>query len=132
MLCFFCEKPEEEKKKLHKVQTFRLDAKVRKAAIDTDNTILYAKLQNGDMCAQDAVYHTDCLCQLYRDAQQSRIGSDANENDRRMHGPAFSNLISFIDATAQSAEADTIPLFKLADLTRHYSDSLEKYGIKDY
>ena len=50
-LCFFCEKPEEKRKKLHEVRTFRLDAKVRRAAIDTGNTILNSKMQNGDTCA---------------------------------------------------------------------------------
>ena len=97
--------------------------------IDTDNTILSAKLQGGDMCAQDAVYHTDCFVNY---TEIGRIGSDPNENDRRMHGLAFSKVISFIDEIAQSTEADTIPLFELPDLTRYYSDSLEKHGIKEY
>ena len=47
---FFCEKPEEGKRTLHKAQTYRLDAKVRRAAKETNSSILYAKLENGDVC----------------------------------------------------------------------------------
>lgn len=48
--CFFCNDPADERP-LHKVTIFKLDARVRQAAKDTNNTILYSKLQNGDMCA---------------------------------------------------------------------------------
>ena len=42
--CFFCEEPAADGQTLHKVTTFKLDARVRRAAKDTDNTnntILY-------------------------------------------------------------------------------------------
>ena len=57
------------------VHTIRVDARVRQAAIDANNPIPYAKLQNGDMSPQDPLYHADCLCGLYREAQQTRFGS---------------------------------------------------------
>ena len=38
--CFFCEGPAKEVKTLHKVTTFKLDARVRRAAKDTNNTEL--------------------------------------------------------------------------------------------
>ena len=131
-MSFFCEKPEEKRKKLHEVRTFRLDAKVRRDAIDTGNTILYSKMQNGDMCAQNAEYHTECLCKLYRDAENSRIGTGANDNDRKLHGLALSRVISFIDETMRSMDPETIPLFKLADIARYYSEYLQKCGIENY
>ena len=56
---------------------------------DTNNTILYSKLQNGDMCAQDAVYYSECICKLYRDANKVRFGADTNEENRKLHGLAL-------------------------------------------
>ena len=73
------------------------------------------------MCAQDALYHADCLCQLYRDAQKSRIGKEVNENDRKLHGLAFFKVISYIDEALQTSDDETIPIFKLSDLTKYYS-----------
>ena len=72
--CFFCEEIESVGRKLHKAITFQLDARVRKAAKDTNNTIFYAKIQTRDLVAQDAKYHSECLCKLHREANNSRIG----------------------------------------------------------
>ena len=89
-------------------------------------------MQNGDMCAEDAEYRTECLCKLYRDAENSRIETGANDNDRKLHGLALSRVISFIDETMRSMDPETIPLFKLADIAKYYSGYLQKYGIEDY
>ena len=129
-LCFFCDETSKEGKPLHKVTTFKLDARVRRAAKDTNNTILYSKLQNGDMCAQDAVYHSECICKLYRDANKVRFGADTNEENRKLHGLAFSKVISFINEKLYSSK-EVIPVFKLADLTKYYSQCLEELGMKD-
>lgn len=129
--CFFCEKPEEKKRKLHKAQTYRLDAKVRRAAKDTNASILYAKLENGDMCAQDALYHSDCLCKLYREATRARMGEDINDNDRKLHGLAFSKVLSYIDETLLASN-ECIPVFKLAELSKYYSECIQELGIDNY
>ena len=113
------------------MHTFKLDAKVRAAAKDTDNTVLYAKLQNGDMVAQDALYHSDCLCQLYRDASKARIGEDVDHEKRKLHGLAFAKVISFIDEMLLESE-EIIPVFKLADLIKFYTKNLNEVGITDH
>ena len=129
--CFFCEEIEKEWKPLHKVTTFQLDARVRSAAKDTNNTALYSKLQNGDLCAQDALYHSECLCKLYRDANNSRIGAVTNDRNRKYHGLAFSKVLAFIDEMLLSSE-DVIPVFKLVDLVKYYSECLHELGISDH
>ena len=131
-VCFFCNEPKGENRPLRLAMTFSLDARVRQAAIDSNNVILYAKLQNGDMCAQDAVYHADCLCKLYREAQRQRLGDVSDHKSQQLHGLAFSKVISFIDEVVQTTEDDNIPLFKLADLSKYYTQILESYGITDY
>ena len=111
--------------------TFKLDARVRSAAKDTDNTLLYAKLQNGDMCAQVALYHSECLCQLYREANNARIGADVQDKNRKCHGLAFAEVISFIDENLLTQE-EVIPVFKLSDLKKYYTECLHEMGVKDY
>ena len=130
-LCFFCNEGSKDGKPLHKVTTFKLDSRVRRAAKDTNNTLLYSKLQNGDMCAQDALYHSECICKLYRDAHKARFGTETSEKERKLHGLAFSKVISFIDEQMYSTE-EIIPVFKLADLTNYYSKCLEELGIKNH
>ena len=80
------------------------------------------------MCAQDAVYHSDCLCQLYRDATRARMGDNVNDNDRKLHGIALSRILSYIDET-RLATSETIPVFKLAELSKYYAERLEELGI---
>ena len=95
-LCFFCETEAKNGKPLHKVTIFKLDSRVRRAAKDTNNTLLYSKPQNGDTYAQDALYHSDCICNLYKDAHKVRFAIETNEKERKLHGLAFSKVISFI------------------------------------
>ena len=88
--CFFCNETTLEGMPLHKVMTFNLDSRVRQAAKDTNNRVLYAKLQKGDMCAQDALYHATCLCKLYREANKAKFGAKMDEIKRNCHDLAFS------------------------------------------
>ena len=68
-VCFFCDNTAStEKGSLHLVQSFRLDQRVRRCANVLEDSYLHAKLQNGDIIAQDAMYHKVCLSNLYRSA----------------------------------------------------------------
>ena len=82
------------------------------------------------MCAQDALYHKECICKLYRDANKARFGMELNEEDRMLQGLAFSKVVSFIDEKLFSS--GEIPVFKLVDLIKYYSQCLEELGIKDH
>ena len=50
---------------LHRVHTFQLDQNFRLCAHLLNNCNLHAKLQQGDMVAQDARYHDNYLIELY-------------------------------------------------------------------
>ena len=58
---FFCELSKDGDENLfHPVQSFRLDEWVSKCAQILNDIVLHAKLQNGDMIAQDAVFRGPC------------------------------------------------------------------------
>ena len=59
--CFFCV---EEGGNLHKASTFKLHNRVLCYAKLLEDTELLGKLSEGDMMAQDALYHSDCLIKL--------------------------------------------------------------------
>ena len=67
-LCFLCEQPSNETYPLHRVHTFPLDQRVRRRAHLLNNCNLDTKLQQIDMIAQYAMYHDNCLIELYRTA----------------------------------------------------------------
>ena len=49
---------------LHEASTFQLDECIRKCALKLEDKPLLAKLSTGDMTAQEAKYHTQCLVAL--------------------------------------------------------------------
>ena len=74
------------------------------------------------------MYHSECLCKLYREANNSRIGKDTNERNHQYHGIAFAKVLAFIDEHVFSSE-DVIPVFKLSSLISYYSQCLNELGI---
>ena len=59
LTCYFCGKTEDDKNSLHLVTSFRLDNRVRKCAKILNKSVLYARLQQGDMIAQDV--YSNCI-----------------------------------------------------------------------
>ena len=56
LLCFFCGKGKPQN--VHRASTFKLDKKVRECTMTLQDFDLLAKLSEGDMTAQDAMYHS--------------------------------------------------------------------------
>ena len=50
------------------------------------------------------------------------------DEERQIHGIAFSEIVSFIEETYNSCN-DVLPLFKLSDLSKMYSRTLESLGL---
>ena len=69
--CFFCSKPASAGKSISKASTSGMDIKVRQCAIKLKDKQLLAKLSSGDLIAQDAQYHVQCLASLYNRARDS-------------------------------------------------------------
>ena len=113
---------------LHLVQSFHLHQRVRKCANILKDSSLYAKLQNGDLKAQDAVYHRVCLNKLYKTAFSLQLDGHFKDRERKLHGIAFGEVVSFIEEIVMNA-TKKIPTFKLSDLIKLYDTHLKDLGI---
>ena len=129
LTCFFCNLPStSEKDALHLVQSFRLDQRVRRCANILQDSFLHAKLQNGDMITQDAMYHKACLSNFYRKASAKRLEGHYTDEMRKLPGIAFGQVVEFIEETVTNATQE-IPLFKLSDLVKLYNAQLKEFGV---
>ena len=126
--CFLCDEPGNEKNPLRLVQSFRLDPRVRRCAHILNDSLLYAKLRGGDLIAQDVKYHRYCLTKLYRKASNNQLEGYFTNDERKLHYTAFGRVISFVEEALLNA-TDTIPVFKLSDLIKHYKSSLQDLGL---
>lgn len=128
-ICFFCnESSTAEKGPLHLVQSYRLDQRVRRCANILEDSLLHAKLQNGDMIAQDAAYHKACLSNVYRSASNKQLGGNFSKEQRKLCGIAFGEVVAFMEETLLTS-TDEIPTFKLSDLIKLYNTHLSDLGV---
>ena len=93
-----------------------------------NDSLLHVKLQGGDLIAQHAKYHHYCLTNLYRKASNIQIEGHFTNDRRKLHSIALGRVISFIDEALLNA-TNTIPVFKLSDLIKHYNSSLQDLGL---
>ena len=83
-VCFFCDNTAStEIGPLHLVQSFRLDQRVRRCVNVLEGSYLHAKLQNGDLIAQDAMYHKVWLSNLYRSASYKQLDGNFSDYERK-------------------------------------------------
>ena len=123
--CFFCDKIETSKDKLHNASTFKMDNRVRTCALQLQDESLLAKLSAGDMVAQDAVYHSSCLVALYNKAD--RLSKDIDyESPSVIHGIALAELVSYIEDARMDPEIAQV--FKMSDLTDLYTTRIRQLG----
>ena len=127
--CFFCGKLASPGKSLCKVATLELDFKVRQSANILQDEQLLAKLSSGDLIAQDAQYHIQCLASLYNRARdcESRKCHELDVDDVN-HGIAFAELVSYMEETCK--DEVIAPVFKLKDLTVLYGKRLNQLGTE--
>ena len=128
-VCFFCEQPSNEMYPLHLVHTFQLYQRVRKCAHLLDDARLHANLEQGDMIAQDAMYHSKCITELYRRANTRQLEGHYTDPERQLHGIALSEIASFIEESSIDC-GQNIPVFKLSDLNKMYVEILESLRLK--
>lgn len=93
--CFFCDKSASSSACLHSASTYDIDRKVRKCALELEDTSLLSKLAPGDMIALEAKYHGRCLVALYNRARKARA-THVNEDHANLHGIAFAELVAYM------------------------------------
>lgn len=70
--CFFCGKPAPDGGSLCTASTFGVDVHVRQCALKLQDKRLLAKLSAGDLIAQDAQYHVQCLVSLLQQSKENK------------------------------------------------------------
>ena len=93
-----------------------------------EDSYLHAKLQNGDLIAQDAMYHKVCLSNLYRSASYKQLEGNFSDYERKLQGIAFGEVVAFIEESLM-ASTEQIPAFKLSDLIKLYVARLSTLGV---
>ena len=94
-LCFFCGKGKPQN--LRRASTFKLDKKVRECAMTLQDFDLLAKLSEGDMIAQDAMYHPLCLLVFFKKAKSVNDHSaPIVDEEKELHGMVLADLVAFI------------------------------------
>ena len=68
---------------------YDIDRKVRKCALQLEDTFLPSKLAPGDMIALEAKYHGRCLVELYNRARKARATHVGSEDHDDFHSIAF-------------------------------------------
>jgi len=127
--CFFCGETSGSVR-LYEAATFQLDSRVRSCARILGDMDLLTKLNAGDMVAQDAKYHRNCLVNLYNRVRKNKKMSGKSSNDEQaIEGLAFAQLVVFIEEALTDNE--TAPVFKLAELAQLYASRMEQMlGVK--
>jgi hypothetical protein len=126
-VCFFCGQSAVVDV-LHNASTFGLDTRVRQCALALQDKPLLAKLSSGDLIAQEAKYHVQCLASLYNRSRDTKE-QESNADDVN-HGIAFAGLVSYIEEMRM--DNLVAPVLKLTDLVNLYSDRLEQLGTHVY
>ena len=125
--CFFCGQPSSSVKPLRLAATKGLNEKVHQCALKLQDNELLAKLSKGDLIAQDAQYHIQCLVSLYNSARAKEAKPSSDSDMYTMNeGIVFAELVSYIEDCC--LDSTTAPVFKLADLVNMYSTRLIQLG----
>ncbi len=125
--CFFWDKQAYAGESLSKASTFGIDVNVQQCALKLEDKQLLAKLSAGDLIAQDAQYHPQCLVSLYNRARETKL-SEKTDADAINHGIALAELVSYIEDV--SLDNLVAPVFKLTDLANLYGTRLQQLGTK--
>ena len=81
---------------------------------------LLTKLNAGDMIAQEAKYHRNCLLNLYNRTRKSKeMASKGTDDEHAIEGLAFAELVVCIEEALMDNE--TVPVLKLTDLAQMYT-----------
>ena len=75
-----------------------MDSNVRDCAAIIEDTELLGRLSAGDMVAQDAKYHKNCLSVLHNRVRKAEFeGPEYKAKEREVSGTVFSELVLYIE-----------------------------------
>ena len=121
--CFFCDQPGTLAVDLHQVMTEDVDQKMSNYIHLLGDEKLLTELGTGDLIAQDAVYHKQCMVKFTKQAEKHLAKDENQSSDERL----VSYLSQHID---EQLSAKDFGIIKLSDICKMYSSKLHKYGIE--
>ncbi len=124
--CFFCGEGSKASAKLHMFSTIEADEKVRISALAVGDVWLSAKLSFGDLPAQDAMYHKNCLTGLYNRVRSVERNKNTSQTEALMHGIALAEVVTFIEEGKNCGKTS----FKMCELVYMYDEKLKQLGGK--
>ena len=84
-VCFFCNKSPTDKENLHDVATLEIEQRIHDGAAVLGRQDLLVKMVIGDLVAQEASYHKNCLSGFHNQVQ-------SNERKMKIGETGFLNL----------------------------------------
>ena len=121
--CFFSDSSDGT---LHKVLIFQLEKHVRKCANILEDNALLGKPSPGDMIALDALYHSTCLLNLYRESNQKKTEVTYDDTVKQIHWQVFSELAQYMEHVGKDEIKNNV--FKLVDLATLYKEWVIELG----
>ncbi|KAK3918979.1 Chromosome-associated kinesin KIF4 [Frankliniella fusca] len=121
-ICFLCSGTESKKNALHRAETKSIHRSVSLCAQILQDEKLLALLSAGDLVAQEAKYHKNCLSALYNQCREvQRTGSTSCAFSESI---AFAELVGYIKGKLESESTEYV--FKIPDLLTMYHKRLSE------
>ena len=108
--------------------TFQPEKRVRKCAKILEDNALLGKLSAQDVIALDAIYHSTCLLNLYRECNQKETEVTYDDTNKKIHGHFLSELAKYMEQVAKDDQKKKNNVFKLVDLPRLYKEMVIELG----
>ena len=90
-----------------------------------DNALL-GELSAGDMTELDAIYHSTCLVNLYREHNQKKTEVTYDDTDKQIHRQGLSELAQYMEQVANDGIKNNA--LKLVNLFRLYKERVIELG----
>ena len=94
-------------------------------ATKMNDSVILAKLSQGDMIAMKACYHAKCLSSYYNKSHAKERENKCN-SDAILNGIALAEIVAHIEERKDEAK---ITVFKLVDLIKMSCNRIEELGL---
>lgn len=116
-VCFFCNKPATDNENLHVVATLQVESRIRDGAEILARQDLLIKLAIGDLVAQEASYHKNCLTKFNNQVRSVERNISGCETD--FINLAFAELVMYMESCSEE-------VYKLSELRTTINDRLKQ------
>ena len=83
----------------------KLDQDIRRMATELQDSLLLARISNGDLAATEAKYHFNCLSPIknkYQSTQRAQKSSSNSQEEEVIQAQVFTGLTLYIEESIES------------------------------